>query len=102
MSGRVRGSSGQAGDAAQSKSDGHSTLNDNAMLDSFGSNPAGGSVEPTFETIENVYSEWSPLPSVRTTRVRAKSSTVATRLASACGGSAFAGAHHSIPTVRMR
>ena len=42
MSGAAAASGGQASASAQSKSDGHSTLNENSIADSLGSKPAGG------------------------------------------------------------
>ena len=42
MSGLAAGRGGHGCVAAQSKSDGHSTLNENSMSDSIGSKPSGG------------------------------------------------------------
>ena len=46
MSGGVTSGAGHAGASPQSKGDGHSTLNENTMLESSASKPAGGSVLP--------------------------------------------------------
>jgi hypothetical protein len=50
MSGGVTCASAHGVHAAQSKSDGHSTLNENSICASFGSKPAGGSSLPEAAT----------------------------------------------------
>src|ERR1043165_3692676 len=95
MDGDSTSSGGHSHTGAQSKSDGHSTLNENSTDASSGSKPAGGSSLPPPATSRSVYVEKSPRESVRTSSTVAGSSSPATSFGSSPAGSGVAGAAHS-------
>ena len=108
-----RGSrAGRRGAGRQSKSLGHSTLNENVTRESCGSNPAARRCSPVSSSRRELYVEKSPARSVRTTRTRFMSAagtmlfSSATSSANAIGSGSFAGSgprgHRGAGSARSR
>src|SRR3569832_441364 len=102
MRGFCAGGTGQGVASAQSKSDGHWTLNENGIVLRRGSKPTGGVSLHGQLTTCKVYCELSPLYFVRMTRNSSSGASPSTRLAGALGGCAFAIAVHAMSTDSMR